>query len=228
MTRTWTDDEKYERLMTLADDWLNCTRCQLHSTRLNVVFGRGSPTADYLFVGEGPGANEDEEGEPWVGAAGEVLEELIETAEIPVAQIFLTNIIGCRTPQNRDPQSVEVKACQPRLLETIYIIDPLLIIPVGKPAMKSLMGGSWQNITDRSGRFGTVEIPSFYHPQKLRYAAMPIVHPSFILRTDSEDPDTKVWREGGPFHETVRALEKAREVVQTLKEFHQKVTENFA
>jgi DNA polymerase len=204
--------------------WHDCMACELGENRNNIVFGNGRPDADVLFIGEGPGADEDLTGDPFVGESGKVLNSMLEALDVPRESVFVTNLVMCRPPDNRDPIKVEREACLARLHAQIYLVDPLLIIPVGKLAMKSLMGNQWQAITKLHGKIGEVKIPGQLDHVRVDadkgivYQAMPIYHPAYVLRMDTIDKTTGAWRVGGEGEETFEDLRMAFEVVKYMKE----------
>lgn len=217
MSDRWSAQNRYERLRALAEEWSNCTKCKLHEYRTKTVFGRGGVEADYMLIGEGPGVHEDEQGEPWVGDAGDLLMDLLEEVGILSDDIFLTNVVECHPPNNRDPFKLELEACSPRLIETIRLVDPIVIVPIGDVAMRAVMKGPWKGILDKHGRVGSVHIPGVRHAEPVRYDAVPILHPSYILRTDSIDPTTKTWQEDGPYHLTLKDLAFVKQTVEEYK-----------
>lgn len=231
----WSPEWRGSRLQVLAEDWVECTRCDLHETRSNVVFGRGAVSASILFVGEGPGENEDAEGVPWVGDAGLLLDDMLDDSGIPEEETFLTNLVGCLPPkhgnQRADPNPTQVKSCWPRLYEIIYIIDPLLVIPVGKVAMKALMKKDplheWNSIVSNHGALGRIKIPAKELPFTLEYPAMPILHPAYILRKDAQHPRTGAWRPGGEYTQTVQDLLRAKRIVDELYNAREEVRARF-
>lgn len=119
----------------IASQIAACQNCVLFQTRTNTVPGSGNPAAEIMFIGEGPGKNEDLKGIPFVGAAGKYLNQLLASINLNRADIFITNIVKCRPPQNRDPLPIEVNTCAPYLSEQISIIKPLLICTLGRHAM---------------------------------------------------------------------------------------------
>ena len=149
-----------------------CTRCKLHSTRNKIVFGDGNPNAELMFVGEGPGADEDAQGLPFVGRAGKLLTKMIQAMGKTRQDVYIANIIKCRPPGNRDPEADEVKACKPFLLAQIGVIKPKVICTLGNPSTKSLLNTKI-GIFKMRGRFhdfdGTPVMPTF--------------HPAFLLRS---------------------------------------------
>ena len=153
-------------LSALHDSLRNCQECRLASGRTQVVFGTGNPNASIMFVGEAPGFHEDKQGIPFVGAAGKLLTELLESAGLSRSQIYIANVIKCRPPNNRNPEPDEVDACQPFLLQQIQLIKPHLVCSLGNFATQTLLGRK-VGITQVHGR--QVQLTDFllfplYHP----------------------------------------------------------------
>ena len=153
-------------LSALHDSLRNCQECRLASGRTQVVFGTGNPNASIMFVGEAPGFHEDKQGIPFVGAAGKLLTELLESAGLSRSQIYIANVIKCRPPNNRNPEPDEVDACQPFLLQQIQLIKPHLVCSLGNFATQTLLGRKI-GITKVHGR--QVQLTDFllfplYHP----------------------------------------------------------------
>jgi DNA polymerase len=161
----------------------NCTRCKLHSLgRRQVVFGVGNPSADLMFVGEAPGADEDIQGEPFVGRAGQLLTKIIEAIGMSRQDVYIANVIKCRPPQNRNPEPDEVEKCEPFLFRQIDTIKPKVIVALGKFAAQSLLKTT-EPITRLRGR-----------EYKYRDAIlMPTFHPAFLLRNPSSKRE--VWED---------------------------------
>ncbi len=163
----------------------DCKRCGLCERRSTIVYGSGNPEADLMFIGEGPGEQEDRQGLPFVGRAGDLLTQMIEKGiEIPRDQVYICNIVKCRPPENRNPLPDEVAACRPFLDGQIDAIRPKVIVSLGKPAASLLLGrnvaitrerGTWQ---DYKG------IP-----------LMPTLHPAFILRRYTPENRGLVWQD---------------------------------
>ena len=149
----------------------DCKRCGLHSGRTHLVFGVGSPTADLLFVGEAPGRDEDQQGEPFVGAAGQLLTRMIGAMGLERQDVYICNIIKCRPPKNRNPEPDEVASCEPFLLQQIDAIAPRMIIALGNFAVKTLLRTT-TGITRLRGNWHS------YHGIPL----MPTFHPAYLLR----------------------------------------------
>jgi DNA polymerase len=161
----------------------DCTRCKLHTLgRRQVVFGVGNPAADLMFVGEAPGADEDEQGEPFVGRAGQLLNRIIEAIELKRSDVYIANVIKCRPPGNRNPEPDEVERCEPFLFRQIDAIKPKVIVALGKFAAQSLLRTT-EPITRIRGR-----------EYAFRDAIlMPTYHPAYLLRNPSAKRD--VWED---------------------------------
>jgi uracil-DNA glycosylase family 4 len=161
----------------------DCSRCKLHRLgRTQVVFGVGNPNADLMFVGEAPGGDEDIQGEPFVGRAGQLLTKIIEAIDLGREDVYIANVIKCRPPQNRNPEPDEVEQCEPFLFRQIDIIKPKVIVALGKFAAQSLLRTN-DPITRIRGR-----------EYKFRDAILiPTYHPAYLLRTPSAKRD--VWED---------------------------------
>ena len=147
----------------------SCTRCPLHRTRTNDVFGEGNPTARLLCIGEGPGETEDRLGRPFVGRAGELLDKLLASIDLPRAEVYIANIVKSRPPQNRKPLPDEVAACIPFLYRQIAIIRPRVILALGGTAGEALLGVK-KSLTELRGkvhRFDGIPLVVTYHPAAL-------------------------------------------------------------
>jgi uracil-DNA glycosylase len=160
-----------------------CTRCKLHTLgRKQVVFGVGNPNADLMFVGEAPGADEDMQGEPFVGRAGQLLTKIIEAIGLTRDSVYIANVIKCRPPGNRNPEPDEVDQCEPFLFQQIDIIKPKVIVALGKFAAQSLLRTT-EPITRIRGR-----------EYKYRDAIlMPTYHPAYLLRNPASKRE--VWED---------------------------------
>jgi uracil-DNA glycosylase len=157
---------KLRILDELAIEIRTCPKCRLAETRTNAVPGEGSGTARIMFVGEGPGENEDKTGRPFVGAAGQFLNQLLCQAGIAREDVFITNIVKCRPPMNRVPLEDEVEACSDYLMAQIAVIEPKFVIPLGGAALKTLLGPQLKITQSRCKVFrksGILYIPLF-HP----------------------------------------------------------------
>ena len=161
----------------------DCSRCKLHTLgRKQVVFGVGNPNADLMFVGEGPGADEDIQGEPFVGRAGQLLTKIIEAIDLRREDVYIANVIKCRPPGNRNPEPDEVEQCEPFLFRQIDIIKPKVIVALGKFAAQCLLKSD-APITRIRGREFT------YRDSIL----IPTYHPAYLLRNPSAKRD--VWED---------------------------------
>ena len=149
-----------------------CTKCPLASTRTQVVFGVGNPAADLMFVGEGPGEQEDLQGEPFVGRAGQLLTRLIEEIGLDRGSVYIANVVKCRPPGNRDPLPVEIDSCRPYLEAQLRFVDPAVVVTLGNFATKLLLDTK-EGITKLRGR----EFPFGEHG-----VLLPTFHPSAVLR----------------------------------------------
>ncbi len=137
-----TEDERRAALEAVADEVRVCTRCRLHEGRTKAVPGEGSPSTEVLFVGEGPGLNEDRQGRPFVGAAGQFLTELLGSVGWRREDVFITNVVKCRPPQNRDPEPDEIAACDPFLRRQMAILEPALVVTLGRHSMGRFLPGA--------------------------------------------------------------------------------------
>jgi uracil-DNA glycosylase family 4 len=149
-----------------ALDASTCTRCRLSQGRTQVVYGVGDPNADLMFIGEAPGFHEDKQGEPFVGAAGQLLNQLLTEIDVPRDDVYINNVILCRPPGNRDPLPDELEACKPWLDERIALIDPAVVVTLGNWATRYILGKQVSISRVRGQRFpwsGRTVIPTF-HP----------------------------------------------------------------
>jgi DNA polymerase len=146
-----------------------CTRCRLAEGRTRVVFGAGNPAADLMFIGEGPGAEEDRQGLPFVGAAGELLTRIIQAIEMSRDEVYIANVVKCRPPGNRDPQPDEVAACRGYLERQIALVRPKVIVALGRIAAQTLLGNDMPIGRMRGRWFRVQDVPTMvtYHPAAL-------------------------------------------------------------
>ena len=155
------------RLALLADEAAGCTRCGLAEGRTQVVFGAGAPDADLMFVGEGPGAREDEQGLPFVGRSGQLLDQLLrEEVGLDRSDCYIANVVKCRPPGNRDPKPDEIAACRPWLEEQLELIDPTVVVTLGNFAARLLLDTDI-GITKLRGQayqFGGRHLVPTFHP----------------------------------------------------------------
>lgn len=159
-----------QALRTIREDIGDCTRCVLHKQgRKQIVFGVGNPRADIMFVGEAPGADEDMQGEPFVGRAGQLLNNMISAMGIRREDVYIANIIKCRPPGNRTPEREECDTCSPFLMRQIEVIKPKIIVALGAIAAKTLLGvnDAMVNLRGRIYDFKNTKLAVTYHPAYL-------------------------------------------------------------
>ena len=168
--------ERREELVGLFNEVKSCTRCPLHETRTKAVFGAGDADADLMFVGEAPGAEEDRQGLPFVGRAGQLLNQMLEEIGLSREDVFIANVLKSRPPGNRDPQPLEIEACKPYLFEQVRLIEPTVICTLGNFATK-LLSGNPAGITRVHGT------PQVHELGGRTVFLLPIFHPAAALRT---------------------------------------------
>jgi len=168
-------------LEDIRTDIGDCTRCKLHKGRTNIVFGSGSPRADLVFVGEGPGADEDAQGLPFVGRAGRLLTKWIESMGMTRDEVYICNVIKCRPPGNRAPERDEIDTCSPFLFRQLDLIRPRLVCCLGATALKVLLGKTVA-IGKMRGQFMD------YRGAKM----IPLYHPAYLLRPHSPQVDREI------------------------------------
>ena len=162
-----------EILKEVAVEVSTCTRCDLCKSRTRAVPGEGNPHAKILFIGEGPGLHEDKQGRPFVGPSGQLLQELLKSINLKREDVFITNVVKCRPPDNRDPLPAEIAACNDYLDRQIAAIQPLVIVTLGRHSMAKFFSG--EKISAIHGR-----------PRKMNgYICIPMFHPAAALRTES-------------------------------------------
>jgi len=177
-------------LAAIADEVRQCHKCGLGSLRTNAVPGEGSPNARIFFVGEGPGADEDATGRPFVGRAGKFLDKIIAAMRLKRSEVYIGNIIKCRPPGNRDPRPDEIINCLPYLQRQIELINPEVIVAMGAPAAKTLLN-STKSIGQLRGQFHEYYTGIGRPPIKL----MATYHPAYLLRNYSKENRQKVWED---------------------------------
>jgi uracil-DNA glycosylase family 4 len=179
-----------KELQKIADEARQCCKCGLGSTRTNAVPGEGNPNARIMFVGEGPGADEDAQGRPFVGRAGQLLDKIIKAMGLKRSDVFIANILKCRPPGNRDPRPDEIINCFPYLQRQIEIINPEVIVALGAPAAKTLLNTN-KSIGQLRGQFHEYYAGLGRLPIKL----MPTYHTAYLLRNYSQDNRRRVWED---------------------------------
>ena len=188
-----TSPESPLTLESLRPRVLSCTECALHETRSNVVFGEGAADATILFVGEGPGEVEDRTGRPFVGPAGQKLDEVLASVGIARDSVYITNVVKCRPPGNRVPSKPEMEVCTPYLEAQIALIQPALIVTLGNTSTQWLLPEA-PGITKSHGTF---------YPWRGRILLYPMFHPSYLLRYPSR-------AKGSPKYQTWEDIQKVR------------------
>jgi uracil-DNA glycosylase len=161
--------DKPSALKAIREDIGDCTRCRLHKGRTNLVFGVGNVNADLMFVGEGPGADEDAQGEPFVGRAGQLLNNMISAMGLKREDVYIANVVKCRPPGNRTPEKDECDTCSPFLMRQIDVIKPKVIVALGAVAAKNLLAvnDSMANLRGRWYDFRDTKLLVTYHPAYL-------------------------------------------------------------
>jgi DNA polymerase len=161
--------DKPAMLQAIREEIGDCTRCRLHKGRTNLVFGVGNVNADLMFVGEGPGADEDAQGEPFVGRAGQLLNNMISAMGLKREDVYIANVVKCRPPGNRTPEKDECDTCSPFLMQQIDVIRPRVIVALGAVAAKNLlaMNDSMANLRGRWYDFRDSKLLVTYHPAYL-------------------------------------------------------------
>lgn len=236
--KPWSPEWKEEQLRFLAEEWSECRKCEALAARHHVVFGNGNPDADVLLCGESPGEDEDDSGLPFVGKSGCLLQALLNKAGFKWKDLYVTNLIACHPPGNRDPRVTERDACLPRLHAITYIVDPLLVVPIGKFALQALAKGRDWGIKEQSGilfsspapdaKFtgerNSFDVRGHVFPRTksdkltLTYDMIPILHPAFLLRTDGYDEKNNKFPPGGLAEKTLGHLKHIKNYVDALKE----------
>jgi uracil-DNA glycosylase family 4 len=171
-----------DSLLKIREDYGECTRCKLHSTRNKLVFGDGNPKAELVFVGEGPGRDEDAQGLPFVGRAGKLLTQMIEAMGLQRSDVYICNVVKCRPPENRLPEPDEIKTCSPFLLRQLDVIAPRVIVCLGACSAQTLLETN-RGISHFRGQWLD------FRGRKL----MATYHPAYLLRNPAAKAD--VWKD---------------------------------
>ena len=179
------DEPIQSHIITLADvrkELGDCKRCKLHRGRKTIVFGEGNERATLMLIGEGPGYDEDVQGRPFVGKAGQLLTKILQSINLPREEVYIANIIKCRPPQNRNPEPDEIQSCSPFLMKQIQVIQPKIICALGAFSAQTLLKTDVK-ITALRGKFYDLE----------GIKVIPTYHPAFLLR----NPERKreVWED---------------------------------
>ncbi len=168
----------YDNLEELKKATMNCKKCKLCTTRQNVVFGTGNENADIMFIGEGPGGDEDKQGEPFVGKAGQLMNKAFDVVGIKREEVYIANIVKCRPPNNRDPEQEEVIECLDYLRNQVMIVKPKIIVLLGRIALQNILGPEYK-ITANRGKW----------IEKKGIMYMPTWHPAALLRDETKKID---------------------------------------
>ena len=169
MFETWEELEK---------SIINCQKCKLSQNRTNIVFGTGNKNADIMLIGEGPGADEDRQGEPFVGRAGKLMNMAFEMLGIKREELYIANIVKCRPPGNRNPEEVEAQACLNYLRNQVILVKPKIIVLLGSVALRNILGNQY-GITASRGKW--IEKKGIWY--------MPTWHPAALLRDETKKID---------------------------------------
>lgn len=172
----------YDNWEELEGSIKDCNKCKLCNERKNIVFGVGNKNADIMFIGEGPGADEDIQGEPFVGKAGQLMNKAFEALEIKREEVYIANIVKCRPPQNRNPEQDEAEACMDYLRNQVVLVKPKIIVLLGSVALKNILGEDY-GITNSRGKW--IDRKGIWY--------MPIFHPAALLRDESKKID--FWKD---------------------------------
>ncbi len=165
----------YDNLEELKQNINNCKKCKLCKTRQNIVFGIGNPLADIMFIGEGPGGDEDRIGEPFVGKAGQLMNKAFDVVGIKREDVYIANVVKCRPPQNRDPQDDEILACIDYLRNQVIIVKPKIIVLLGRIALNNILGKEYRITASRG---------NWIEKKEIKY--MPTWHPAALLRDETK------------------------------------------
>lgn len=171
-------DNMYEKMEELEDAIRNCSRCKLCKNRTNIVFGIGNENANIMFIGEGPGADEDKQGIPFVGKAGQLMNKAFDALGINREDVYIANIVKCRPPNNRDPEPDEIQGCMNYLRNQVIIVKPKIIVLLGRIALQNILGKEYK-ITASRGIW----------VEKKGILYMPTWHPAALLRDETKKID---------------------------------------
>jgi uracil-DNA glycosylase len=167
----------------------SCTRCDLSKTRTNVVVGSGPVPCNLMIIGEAPGEKEDLEGRPFVGKSGQLLTQILGSAGIDREKgVYIANTVKCRPPKNRDPQASEIESCTPFLIRQVELIQPKVLILLGNPSLKTILGSAF-TITKSRGKWFKAPVSYMADPLYI----MPMFHPAYLLRNQSQKKGRPKW-----------------------------------
>ncbi|HDI31964.1 MAG TPA: uracil-DNA glycosylase [Thermofilum sp.] len=171
-----------EKIKEIANEIISCTKCPLYASRRNAVPGEGDPCSGVMMIGEAPGVYEDEQGKPFVGAAGKLLTTLLQSIGLSRDEIYITNLVKCRPPGNRDPKDSEIKACSPYLKKQVAVIRPYLIVTLGRHSTRyffNISGRSFNSIMKVRGKFYSLSF------NDVTFTLLPTLHPAAALYNPS-------------------------------------------
>ena len=168
----------FDSFEELENEIINCRKCKLCNNRTNIVFGTGNKSADLMFIGEGPGADEDIQGIPFVGKAGKLMNQAFKGIGIDREEVYIANVVKCRPPMNRNPEQDEVSACLDYLRSQVMLVKPEIIVLLGSVALKAILGKEY-SITASRGKW--------IERKGIKY--MPTFHPAALLRDESKKID---------------------------------------
>ncbi len=203
------DEELNKEWEILYREIENCKKCKLWEGRTNVVVGSGNKKSKVVFVGEGPGADEDKQGVPFVGKAGQLLDKIFEVVGLKRDEIYITNVVKCRPPNNRNPESDEIKMCAPYLKKQLELIKPQFLVALGSVATNFLFGKKMP-ITKVRGK---------WYKSKLGYWFFPTFHPSYLLRNPSRkigSPKYLAWKDFEHIVEVLKLVEQLGDIQEVL------------
>lgn len=190
----------FEALTTVCK---SCSACELSKTRTNVVVGSGPVPCDLMIIGEGPGEQEDLQGLPFVGRSGQLLTKMLESVGIlRDRDVYIANTVKCRPPENRDPKPTEIEACKGYLIRQIQLIQPKILLLLGAPSLKTVLGPT-HTISKVRGQW--FKLPVAYMDAPLY--VMPLFHPSYLLRNASREIGSPKWQTWQDFKEVKAALD---------------------
>ncbi|MGE4170430.1 MAG: uracil-DNA glycosylase [Candidatus Margulisiibacteriota bacterium] len=185
-SKTPYDEHSYDQLKEICS---SCQNCGLHSTRTNVVVGSGKVPSNLMIIGEGPGEQEDLQGVPFVGKAGQLLTKILESAGINrETDAYIANVVKCRPPGNRTPLTPEIEACKPYLIRQVQLVKPKVLILLGSPSLKTILEEPLP-ISKVRGNWYKAAVPYMEDPLYI----MPMFHPSYLLRNQSREKGSPKW-----------------------------------
>ena len=215
-----TPAKKERALLDLFGRWSDCEKCPLAKTRTNIVFPDGNPDADVAVIGIGPGETEDNEGAPFVGESGLIVNDYLKDVQLSRQELFIMNIVQCRpmsygknvfgkvVAENRDPTQPEKDACRELWEEALYIVDPLLVIAMGKPAVQEVTRKRSITMGEAAGKIDRCTIQGRVAP--VTYPVMCMYHPAFLARSGNT-------YQGGPWHQALVAWQRAVHFLDQLR-----------